>query len=74
MERRNENCKNLNSDEIIRIIVYESRALSTSKEIQDEDSKEKIIHAYKNNFYKRVEQGFNIYIHLIGLSSAGAQG
>ncbi|MUT68325.1 hypothetical protein [Paenibacillus sp. NEAU-GSW1] len=51
---------NFNDDKIIRIIVYKSSSFSTSKGIQVGDSKEKIIHAYGNNFYKRVEQGFDI--------------
>ncbi|MED5016751.1 hypothetical protein P9847_05465 [Paenibacillus chibensis] len=50
---------NFNDNQIIRIIVYESRFV-TSKGIQVGDSKENIIQAYGNHYYKRVEQGFDI--------------
>ncbi|MFC7680025.1 hypothetical protein [Paenibacillus sp. GCM10028914] len=51
---------NFNDDKIIRIIVYENSSFATSKGIQVGDSKEKVIRAYGNNFYTRVEQGADI--------------
>ncbi|HEY4392262.1 MAG TPA: hypothetical protein VGN02_13030 [Paenibacillus sp.] len=51
---------NINDDKIIRIIVYESSPFATSKGIQVGDSKEKVIKAYGNDFYKRVELGLDI--------------
>ena len=51
---------NFNDDKIIRIIVCESSAFATSKGIKVGDSKEKVIKAYGNDFYKREELGLDI--------------